>query len=213
MSRQFLRLAVAPVLPVCALSAGLLTLTLGACSKDKVASSGPVTVVKGEAAIGGPFELVNQNGQTVTQETFKGRPQLIYFGFSNCPDVCPTALQQMAAALKMAGLGPKDIWPIFISVDPDNDTPEVLADYVTAPSFPPGLVGLTGTPEQVDHAKKTFKVYAARVPEPDGDSYSYDHSSLIYFMDGNGKFLDVFSSLDTPEKIAKRLKAYKKTGH
>ncbi len=207
MSRKFL----------CAGVAGLALLVspaLAACSKHRAARSGPVTVVTGEAAIGGPFTLLDQNGKTVTDADFKGKPQLIYFGYSNCPDVCPTALQQMAAALNKAALGPADIQPIFITVDPEHDTPAVLARYVTARAFPPGLVGLTGNPEQIEAVKKTFKVYAARRKDPSStEGYSYDHSSMIYFMDKNGKFLDVFSSLDTPQKIANRLKTYKKTGH
>lgn len=167
----------------------------------------------GKAAIGGAFTLVNQDGKTVTNEDFKGKPQLIYFGFASCPDVCPTALQQMAAALRLAGDKAQIYQPIFITVDPQRDTPEMLAQYVRANGFPKGLIGLSGAQAQIDAVIKAFGVYAKRVDDPSSAAgYTYDHSSMIYLMDKNGDFVEVFSHADSPEKIAKRLINFAKSG-
>ena len=182
---------------------------LAACEPPE-ARSGKV-VVSGEAQIGGPYTLVNHQGETVTEASFHGRPQLIYFGFSFCPDVCPLALQQMGQAL--AEVDPKGEFfqPIFVSVDPDRDTPESLAQYVTANGFPKGLVGLTGTPEQVDVAKAAYKVYSAKVEDPGmTGGYTVDHASLVFLMDENGKFADVFTHNTSTADMIARLKAYKK---
>ena len=183
---------------------------LPACKPAQTAQSGPVTVT-GKAAIGGPFELVNQDGVTVTEKDYEGKPQLIYFGFSYCPDVCPLALQQMGAAQALVDPKGDFYQPIFISVDPQRDTPESLKLYVTANGFPKNLQGLTGSPEQVEAAKKVFKIYAQKVEDPvDPDTYTMDHVSLIYLMDKEGEFVDVFTHNSTVADIAQRLKAYKK---
>lgn len=192
-------------------AASLLSLTgLPACQPTETAQSGPVTAT-GSVDIGGPFELVNQDGQTVTEASFLGRPQLIYFGFSYCPDVCPMALQQMGAAQAKADPKGEYFQPIFISVDPERDTPESLKLYVTANGFPKNLTGLTGTNEQVEAAKDVFRIYAQKVEDPsNADSYTVDHASLIYLMNAEGKFVDVFTHNSTVEDITKRLTAYKK---
>ena len=153
------RLRLSLIAAVCTSTALLLT----ACGQQntnttKTAQSGQVTAHSGTAAIGGAFTLVDHTGKTVTNKDFLGKPQLIYFGFADCPDVCPTALQQMGAALALAGDAATLYQPIFITVDYERDTPEKMAQYVTANGFPKGLVGLTGTKEQVDVAKKAFKV-------------------------------------------------------
>lgn len=184
---------------------------LPACEQN-TAQSGPVTVT-GVADIGGPFTLTNQDGETVTEKDFLGKPQLIYFGFSYCPDVCPLALQQMGAA--QAQVDPKGEFfqPIFFSVDPERDTPESLKLYVTANGFPKNLIGLTGTIEQVEAAKAEFKIYSQKVDDPDlTDGYTVDHVSLIYLMDKDGQFVDVFTHNSTVDDIAARLKQYKKSG-
>jgi len=189
---------------------------LAACSDNssgRKAQSGQVTSVSGKAAIGGAYTLVNQNGETVTDTDFHGKAQLIYFGYAYCPDVCPTALQQMGAALALAGRSASNYQPIFITIDAERDTPEMLAQYVTNNGFPEGLIGLTGTPEQLKHVMKVFKVIGQKVEDPDSAAgYTYDHSSLIYMMDEEGEFLDVFTHTTTPRQMADRLISYKKTG-
>ena len=184
---------------------------LPACNQQ-TAKSGPVTIT-GKANIGGPFELVNQDGEVVTFEDIKGKPQLIYFGFSYCPDVCPMALQQIGMAQEQVDPRGEFFQPIFFSVDPERDTPESLKLYITANGFPKNLIGLTGTPEQVEAAKKAYKIYAQKSPDPDlTGGYTVDHVSLIYLMDKNGEFVDVFTHNSTVQEITARLKQYKKTG-
>lgn len=167
----------------------------------------------GEAQVGGPFTLVNHRGETVTEADFAGRPMLIYFGFTYCPDVCPASLQVMGAALEQ--LTPEQraqFQPILISVDPERDTPDMLAQYVTAPAFPENLTGLTGTLDQVRNAARAYRVYFARV-EDDGVSsdYTVDHSSIIYLMDREGRFVEVFPHGSSPATIAARLQAFLET--
>ena len=186
----------------------------GACAPDQTsAPQQRSTVIAGGPSIGGPFSLVNQDGKAVTEADFLGKPQLIYFGFAFCPDVCPTALQQMGAAYAIAGDAAKDVQPIFITVDAERDTPEQLALYVTASGFPEGLTGLTGTAEQIEAVKKGYAVYAEKVSDPSSAAgFTYDHSSIIYFMDEKGGLIDVFTHGDTPGEIAQRMTEYVKTG-
>ena len=140
--------------------------------------------------IGGPFELVDQQGAPVTDKTFSGRYMLIYFGYGFCPDVCPTELANMAAALDALGSKSENIQPLFITVDPERDTPEFLADYVV--NFHPRLIGLTGTPEQVKTAAKAYKVYYAKAGKPGEADYLMDHTSFVYLMGPDGRFLSLF---------------------
>lgn len=164
--------------------------------------TGPVTRSAGQVDIGGPFTLTDQTGATFTEADLQGRPSLIYFGYTFCPDVCPLSLQVMQRALERL---PEDqraqVRPVFISVDPERDTVERLAEYVDTPGFPPGLVGLTGTPEQVEEAKTEFRIFSAR-GEGEGDFYLVDHTSLIYLMDENGEFAAAFGHTESPETVA-----------
>ena len=171
------------------------------------------TVVSGKADIGGPFSLVNQDGAIKTQDDFTGKPQLIYFGFTYCPDICPTALQKMGAVQATIDKKSDKLNYIFVSVDPERDTPESLKLYVTANGFPNSLTGLTGSQEQIDAAKSAFKVYSQKVETPDsaGD-YTVDHSDIIYFMDANGKFLDIFTGRSSVLDISGRVKTHLKSG-
>ena len=155
------------------------------------------------SAIGGPFRLVDQDGKTITDADLKGKWSLVYFGYTHCPDACPTALNDMAIALD--DLGPKraEVRPVFITVDPERDTPEVLKSYVTA--FDAPILALTGTPQEVAQAAKGYRVYYAKHPEAGGD-YSMDHSSVIYVMDPQGRFTASFTQENSPEEIAERLK-------
>ena len=155
------------------------------------------------SAIGGPFRLVDQDGKTVTDGDLKGKWSLVYFGYTHCPDACPTALNDISIALDE--LGPKRgaVRPVFITVDPERDTPEVLKAYVTA--FDAPILALTGSPEEIAQAAKGYRVYYAKHPEAGGD-YSMDHSSVIYVMDPEGRFTASFTHQSAPEEIAERLK-------
>ena len=155
------------------------------------------------SAIGGPFRLVDQNGKTVTDADLKGKWSLIYFGYTHCPDACPTALNDIAIALDELGPQRAAVRPVFITVDPERDTPEVLKAYVTA--FDAPILALTGTPEEIAQAAKGYRVYYAKHPEAGGD-YSMDHSSVIYVMDPQGRFTASFTQENSPEEIAARLK-------
>lgn len=188
---------------------------LGACSDNSTSQTAQSGTVRssGKAAIGGSYTLVDHTGKTVTNVDYHGKAQLIYFGYAYCPDVCPTALQQMGAALELAGNAANYYQPIFITIDAERDTPEMLAQYVTNNGFPDGLIGLTGTPEQVAHAMKVFKVIGQRVDDANSVAdYTMDHSSIIYLMDENGEFVSPFTHASTPRSIADRLISYKKTG-
>ncbi|MBK1663108.1 SCO family protein [Rhodospirillum rubrum] len=158
----------------------------------------------GAAAIGGPFALVDDRGETLTNETFAGRFMLIYFGYTYCPDVCPTSLGEMAAALDRL---PEDqlarIAPIFISVDPERDTPALIGDYARA--FHPLLIGLTGSPAQIATVTKAYKVYFKKVEQEAGAPYLVDHSSVTYLMGPDGRFITHFSHGTSPEEMAARL--------
>lgn len=170
------------------------------------------------AEIGGPFNLVNQDGIAVSERTFLGKPALIYFGFTYCPDVCPLSLQTMTLALEAAkvagGRNIDDIQPILISVDPERDTPASLKTYVTSGGFPPRLVGLTGSVEQVTAAAKAFKVaYTKNVPEGNapGD-YLIDHTSITYLMGSDGKLRTFFANDPDPNEVGQCIAALSKTG-
>jgi protein SCO1/2 len=155
------------------------------------------------SAIGGPFRLTDQNGNTVTDGDLKGKWSLIYFGYTHCPDACPTALNDIAIALDELGPKRDSVRPVFITVDPERDTPEVLKSYVTA--FDTPLLALSGSPEEIARAAKAYRVYYAKHPEAGGD-YSMDHSSVIYVMDPQGRFTATFTHQSAPEEIAERLK-------
>jgi protein SCO1/2 len=156
------------------------------------------------AGIGGPFALIDQNGRHVTDADFRGKFMLIYFGYTFCPDACPTTL--LAIGQAMIRLTPderKRVAPIFITVDPERDTQKVLADYVA--NFSPDLVGLTGPPEAVQAVEHEYHVYAKKRLEADG-SYSMDHSSIIYLIDGAGRFRASLTADSTDAQIADGLR-------
>jgi len=155
------------------------------------------------AAIGGKFSLVDQNGKTVTDTDLKGKWQLVFFGYTHCPDVCPTALNDLSLALEQLGAKKNEVGIVFISVDPDRDTPAVLKSYVE--SFGGPIEALTGTPDQVAQAAKDYRVYYAKHQRADG-GYDMDHSALIYIMDPQGHFTATFTPDDTSDKMVERLK-------
>jgi protein SCO1/2 len=142
----------------------------------------------GKALIGGPFALVGKDGKTITDQDFRGRYMLVFFGFTHCPDICPAELQVMAAALE--GLGPDadKVVPIFITLDPERDTPEAVAAYVE--NFGDNFVGLTGSSEAIAKAAKAYRVaYSKFQDEKTGDNYSIDHSALVYLMGPDGEYI------------------------
>jgi protein SCO1 len=153
--------------------------------------------------IGGPISLVSHTGEAVTEDTFKGRPTLIYFGFTYCPDVCPMTLVTVARAYKMLPEGMTPPQTLLISVDPERDTPETLAQYVTTAAFPDNLVGLTGTPDQVRAAADSFIADYSRIDDPGSSAeYTMDHTSLLYLMDEDWQLKTFFTHEDTSETIA-----------
>ncbi len=158
------------------------------------------------AAIGGPFMLMNSKGHVVSEADFLGKPMLVYFGYSFCPDVCPYSLQMMASALEALGEDKTLITPVFISVDPERDTPENLALYEVSGSFPDGLVGLTGTEGQITSVAKAYAVYFKKVGE--GEGYIMDHTSAIFLMDKNGKYVAVFTHSSSVDDIANCLRRH-----
>jgi protein SCO1/2 len=160
----------------------------------------------GTPTIGGPFTLTDHNGRKVTEADFKGKPTLIYFGFTYCPDVCPTSLLLMQTAVdQIGGDAAKRINMLLITIDPERDTPAVLKDYVS--NFGPTILGLTGTPEQIAAAAKAFRVYYRKVESKDGAPYLMDHSSIFYLMDRKGRFVRHFTHQSKAEDIAAAIKA------
>jgi protein SCO1 len=156
------------------------------------------------ALIGGAFALEDGAGKTVSDQTLRGRPFLVYFGYTHCPDVCPTELARISDIL--GKMGDKAIPTLFITVDPERDTPKLMQDYVS--SFNPAVIGLSGSPQAVEATEKTFRVFARKgQKQPDGD-YSMDHSSIIYLMDKNGAFVEAFNVERSPEDAAKDLEKY-----
>jgi protein SCO1/2 len=161
--------------------------------------------VTAPSAIGGPFRLTDQAGQTVTEKNLQGKPTLVFFGFTHCPDVCPTSLFEISEVLRAMGGDADRVNAYFISVDPERDTAAAMKDYLS--SFDPHLKGLTGDPDAVAKVISSFRVYAKKVPLKDGD-YTMDHTALIYLMDRDGKFVAPFNLKRTPEAAAADLKRY-----
>ncbi len=155
-------------------------------------------------AIGGPFRLVASDGRTVTERTYRGKWLLVFFGYTHCPDVCPTTLNTIAAALRQLGAEAAQVQPLFITVDPRRDTPQVLANYVKA--FGSHIVGLTGTTEQIAAVAHEYKVYYSKEMTAKQLDYFVDHSAFIYVMDPNGKFVQVISNTASAGQIAARLR-------
>jgi protein SCO1 len=159
----------------------------------------------GRALIGGPFELVNQNGETVTQQDFAGKHMLVFFGFTHCPDVCPAKLNSVSVALDKIGPLADEVTPVFITVDPERDTPARMAAYVS--NFSAQIVGLTGSEEQITQAAQAYRVYYAKVEmENSASGYLMDHSAFTYLMDENGEYVTHFAYGDSIDTIADRLR-------
>jgi len=170
-----------------------------------VTGRGPDSFASTSAAIGGPFNLTDQNGNTITERDLKGRPSLVFFGFTHCPEVCPTTLFDISEVLNKLGPDAAKVNAIFITVDPERDSPAVLKDYLA--SFNPRLVGVGGDAEELAKVAKESRVYYKKVPLKDGD-YTMDHTAIVYLMDKNGQFVAPFSLKRKPEEAATELRRY-----
>jgi protein SCO1/2 len=165
---------------------------------------GQRVVSSGTALVGGPFSLIGTDGKTVTDQNFRGRYMLVFFGFTHCPDICPAELQVMAQALDKLGDKAKEVVPVFITLDPERDTPQVMAEYVK--SFGPNVVGLTGSSEAIAAAAKAYRVAYAKVGNKESaGGYTVDHSALAYLMDPQGRFVTHFSYGTSADDMAKKL--------
>lgn len=164
----------------------------------------PGATTSGTPLIGGPFSLIDTHGQRVTDQSFRGKLMLVFFGYTNCPDVCPTELQTFSQVLDKLGPDAGKVVPIFVTVDPERDTPQVLASYVG--NFGPRIVALTGTSEEVAAAAKAYRIFYSKAGT--GPDYSVDHSAFTYLMDGEGKYLTHFTLETTPEKMVDVIKKH-----
>jgi protein SCO1/2 len=165
----------------------------------------PSPVGQAVAAVGGPFQLMDQNGKAVTDAEMKGKPFLVFFGFTHCPDICPTTLFDMSQLMKELGPDADRTGALFITVDPDRDTPKVMKDYLS--NFDPHVRGLTGDPTAINAAIRAYRVYAKKVPLENGD-YTMDHTALVYLMDKNGHFVAPFDVSRTPAAEAADLRRF-----
>jgi len=194
-----LAITLIPVLLAVALVAGFFIWH----AADKLPALGR-NVVTGTAQVGGPFTLIDQNGEKRTAADFRGRLMLIYFGYSYCPDVCPTTLSLMADALEKLGPRADAIVPIFITIDPERDTPAKLKPYLA--SFGPRFVGLTGDVASIKKVSTLYRVYAKKTPLA-GGGYGMDHTSVLYLMDRDGKFVTYWDDTAIgPDKLAEELR-------
>lgn len=178
---------------------------LGMPGSKPTATSGPTTA-SGKALIGGPFTLTDHRGKTRTEKDFRGRYMLVFFGYTHCPDFCPTGLQAMTEALEAMGKDADKVQPLFITIDPERDTPTLLNEY--RENFHPRLVALTGTVKSVAQAAKAYRVYYAKTGNKSGDDYLVDHSTLTYLMGPDGKYLTHFRHGTPPKKVAERIRKY-----
>ena len=193
LSERTRRLAI----PLAAFVLGLVVLGITA-----VLTLAPPSRSTGTANVGGPFTLTNQDGRVVTDREFLGRPHLVFFGFTHCPDICPTKLFEISEALRATGDKGRALRALFVTVDPERDSPAVLKSYLG--SFDDRIVGLTGTQEAIDGAVRAYRAFARKVPTKDGD-YTMEHTALVYLMDKNGRFVGSFNLNRPPAEAAQEL--------
>jgi protein SCO1/2 len=191
-----------------------LLLVFGAFLAGLVACLGVILIVTGRtagpimpaaAAIGGPFHLTDQNGSPVSHEDMKGKPFLVFFGYTHCPDVCPTTLFEVSEVFRKLGPDADKARALFITVDPDRDTPEKLKDYLQ--SFDPHLKGLTGDADGIAGVLKAYRVYAKKVPLKDGE-YTMDHTAIVYLMGKDGRFVAPFNLKRGTDEATADLRRY-----
>lgn len=167
---------------------------LGGCDRQCAVSGDPT------ALIGGAFEAVDQNGNVFHHTALEGRYQLVFFGFTSCPDVCPTELSVISTALDQLGNKAAYFQPVFVTVDPDRDTPDRMKTYLD--NFHESFIGLTGTADQIKDLAHVYRAYFARSPEPVEDGYNMDHSSITYLMDCEGRYIQHFTHGTGPDEMA-----------
>jgi len=187
---------------IAAFLAGLVLVLAGVlAAANYLSSRSPASL----GMIGGPFRLEDQSGTPVTEQAMKGRPYLVFFGYTHCPDVCPATLFEISEVMKALGGDADRAGALFITVDPERDTPAVLKDYLS--NFDPHLRGLTGDPAAVAAALKAYRVYAKKVPLEGGD-YTMDHTAAVYLMDKNGRFIAPFNMQRSADAEAAELRRY-----
>lgn len=189
-----------------ALAAGIAWMRLNSRSAGSADGTGGEIAVATGIQIGGPYSLIAQDGNRVTDESFQGKFQLIFFGFTFCPDVCPTELSRIADAMQRMGPDAEKVQPIFITVDPERDTPEAMGEYVR--HFDQRIVGLTGSREEIDQVIATYRVFARKVQEPNSNQYVMDHSTFLYLLGPDGEFVTMYRYGTEPDELAKSLKSY-----
>ncbi len=170
-----------------------------------VAGRSPVPLPASVSAIGGPFRLTDHDGKAITDQDLKGKPYLVFFGFTHCPDICPTTLFEVSEILRALGPDADRVAALFVTVDPERDTPAILKDYLS--SFDPHLRGVTGSAEAITAIERDYRVYAKKVPLEGGD-YTMDHTALVYLMDKEGRFVAPFNMKRKPEEGAADLRRY-----
>lgn len=189
------------LLVIAAFLAGLATfLAVFFYATGHIGQNGP-----GASAIGGPFKLTDQNSKPITDRDLQGKPFLIFFGYTHCPDVCPTTLFDVSEILRALGSDADRVNALFVTVDPERDTPAVIKDYLS--SFDPHLRGASGDRAAIDAVEKAYRVYAKKVPTGEGE-YSMDHTALVYLMDKQGRFVAPFKVKRKPEEAAAELRRY-----
>jgi protein SCO1/2 len=164
----------------------------------------PPTPGSSPSAVGGPFTLTNQSGAPVDQTLLRGKWTVVFFGYTFCPDVCPTTLANLGQAIDRMGTAAKGLQVVFVSVDPGRDTPPQLKTYLSSPAFPKGTVGLTGTPAQIAAVAKAYRVYYRRAG--DGPGYTVDHTAIVYLMDPEGRFSRPLDTSVVPAALAAQIK-------
>ena len=157
-----------------------------------------------QSSIGGSFQLIDQNAQPFTDQNLKGKPFLVFFGFTHCPDVCPTTLFEVSEVLRTLGSDADKVGALFVTVDPERDTPAALKDYLS--SFDPHIVGLTGDSAAIETMGRAYRVYYKKVPLEGG--YTMDHTAIVYLMDKDGRFVAPFNAKRRPQEAAADLRRY-----
>ncbi len=183
-----------------AIAAALATVTVIVVTGRERADAVAEGTATGQPSVGGPFQLVNQEGQPVDQTLLNGKWSLVFFGFTYCPDFCPTTLTALEATKQRMGPASRDVQVVFITVDPERDTPKALKDYLSSEGFPPGVVGLTGTSQQIADTAKAYRAYYQKVGE--GEGYTMNHSLTVYLMGPDGQFRSALAHDLGPERSA-----------
>jgi len=158
------------------------------------------------SGVGGAFSLVDDNGKPVTEKSWPGKLKLVFFGYTHCPGVCPMTLDKLSGVLKKLGPSAAKLQPLFVTTDPERDTPAVMKEYVG--HFDPSIVGLTGGTAQIKAAEDVYKVYAAKEENPDGKDYTVDHSAYLYLMSPDDKLLEILDPDAAAEVMLKKLQAH-----